>query len=254
MRWITARSTGSSWRARRDVANFDKSLKRSGAPSLVNRFGEETAAVMRTEMLDEYRRLLPEVPYIGGRRNPCTSDLKGTPAFLAVHRVILRHGGNVEDTGWVLHSFVRAEIERVPAVIRHWMGRHRIMGRSLRKWKKAARWTQGRRYPDDWVMEIVDSDGESFDLGVDITECGILKYLQAHEAGELTPYFCDGDYVVAEMVRTGLQRTKTLAWGCDRCDFRFVRDGTTTAAWPPRLAERTCGQPDTAKPEATSAQ
>ncbi len=234
---IPVKAAASRWRVRRAVATFERSLARSGAP-LVERFGEETAAVMRAEMLDEYRRLLPGVPYIGGWRNPSTSDLKGAPQFLAEYRAILRHGGSLEDTGWVIHHMLRAEIERVPAVIRRWMGSHRIMGRSLRTWKRAARWTQARRYPDDWVIDIVDSDGESFDLAVDITECAILKYMQAHEAGELTPYICDGDYVVAEMLGTGLQRTKTLSWGCDRCDFRFVKGGSTTAPWPPRFAER----------------
>lgn len=248
----TARSAASSWRVRRDVATFDKTLKRSGAP-LVERFGAQTAAVMRAEILDEYRRLLPGVPDIGGRRNPSASDLDGAPQFLAVHRVVLRHGGNVEDTGRLIHYLLRAEIERVPAVMRRWMAKHRIMGRSLRTWKRMARWTQAHRYPDDWVLDIVDSDGEPFDLGVDITECAILKYLQAHDAGELTPYFCDGDYVVAEMLGTGLQRTKTLSWGCDRCDFRFVKGGSTTAPWPPRFAERTCGKTLAAPPGSTPA-
>ncbi len=143
---------------RRDVATFDKTLKRSGAP-LVERFGAQTAAVMRAEILDEYRRLLPGVPDIGGRRNPSASDLDGAPQFLAVHRVVLRHGGNVEDTGRLIHYLLRAEIERVPAVMRRWMAKHRIMGRSLRTWKRMARWTQAHRYPDDWVLDIVTATG-----------------------------------------------------------------------------------------------
>jgi len=42
-----------------------------------------------------------------------------------------------------------------------------------------------------------------------------------------------------------MQRTKTLAWGCDRCDFRYSKHGVTSAGWPPEFVERTCGQAET---------
>lgn len=59
-----------------------------------------------------------------------------------------------------------------------------------------------------------------------------MKYLHAQGADELTPYLCDWDYIMAETVGVQLRRTKTLAWGCDRCDFRMTKNGTTTAPWP----------------------
>ncbi len=68
-----------------------------------------------------------------------------------------------------------------------------------------------------------------------------MKYLHAQGADELTPYLCDWDYIMAETVGVQLRRTKTLAWGCDRCDFHMTKNGTTTAPWPPPFVERTCG-------------
>jgi len=41
----------------------------------------------------------------------------------------------------------------------------------------------------------------------------------------------------------GVTRTKTLAWGCDKCDVRFSKHGETAAPWPPGFNERTCGEP-----------
>ena len=155
----------------------------------------------------------------------------------------MRHGGSLEDAGELIRRTVQAEMERIPEALRHWIGRQRF-GR-LRKWKveKAAKRSPVRRYPDDWVFERIDGDGKTFDFGIDITECGIVKYLHAQEADELCPYLCDIDYVMFEAIGVGLQRTKTLAWGCDRCDFRLSKHGTTSAPWPPEFVERTCGQP-----------
>jgi hypothetical protein len=230
--------------AKRLVGKFDRMMKRSG-DALTERFGRETAVAMRGEILDEYRRLLPEVPYIGGRRNMLSGTLIGTAQPLAVYRVVARHGGTAEDTGEVLHRVMRTQLERIPKTLRHLMGRYRFSRPRLRRFRRAARRSQSRRYPGDWVFEVVEGDGKSFDTGVDHTECGIVKFLHDQGADELTPFLCDLDYLGAEAMGYGLRRTKTLAWGCDRCDFRLTKNGTTSAPWPPQFVERTCGGPAT---------
>ena len=223
------------------IARFDRVLQRSGDP-LVDRFGGEAAAVMRTEMLEEYRRVIPEVPDIGGRRNIYSGDLAASAWFLAVYRVVSRHGGSLETTGELIHQMVRLEIGRVPQAIRPLMRRYRFSRLRRRKLERAARRSQTRRYPGDWVFEVVDGEGEPFDFGIDMTECGIVKFFHDQGVDELVPYLCELDYTMAEAIGIGLRRTKTLAWGCDRCDFRLTRDGATSAVWPPRFVERTCGE------------
>ena len=74
-----------------------------------------------------------------------------------------------------------------------------------------------------------------------MTQCALVNYLHAQGADELTPYLCDLDYVTFAALGVGLTRTKTLAWGCDRCDFRVTNPGKTTSTWPPSFSERACG-------------
>lgn len=223
------------------VAKFDRTLK--GIDGLVaNRFGEQETAAIRQEILDEYRRLLPEVPYIGGRRNMYSRTLMGTPQPLAIHRVVIRHGGTVLDTGEFLHRWLRARLERIPRVLRHLLGRYRFSRVKIRQYERTARRSQKRRYPGDWVLEMVDDVGKAFDTGFDITECGIAKFLHDQGADDLTPYICDLDYLLAEEWGYRLERTRTLSWGCGRCDFRLTKIGVTSAPWPPQFVERTCGE------------
>lgn len=237
-RGVASRDTGKL------VGKFDRFLRRS-EPVLVQRYGDEVAAVMREEMLDEYRRLIPGVPYIGGRRNINALPMTMAPYALSLYRVVVRHGGSAEDAGELLHLIMRSQLDRIPRVLRHWVGRQRFGRLRRRKLEKAARRSQARRYPGDWVFERIEGDGETFDFGVDYAECGIVKYLEAQEAAELGPYLCDLDYVMFEAMGIGLERSKTLAWGCDRCDFRLSKHGVTTAPWPPEFVERTCGQSQT---------
>lgn len=238
----TKNGAGSARSRRRQVRQFERFYDQS-EEALIERFGEEAAAQMRREVIEEYQRLVPHVPYVGGRENPMVPAMAGTPMALAVYRVVRAHGGEVEDVGDFFHRFLRAGFGQVPGVLRSWMGRYVFSGRFRRRYAKGARRSQARRYPDDWVFEMVDGDGESFEFGYDITECGISKFLRAHDADDLTPYICDLDNVKAELLGYRLDRTKTLAWGCDRCDFRYSRHGLTSAPWPPAFPERTCGGP-----------
>jgi hypothetical protein len=224
---------GTRWKMHR----FERFLSRH-TDSLTDRFGASLADIMRREMLDEYRVVIPLVPYIGGRRNRLSSALTLSAWALAVYRVVLRHGGDTQDAGEVLYRHVRDAVERIPRPLRG-----RLLGARRSRAQRMARRTQQRRYSGDWVAEFVDGTGQPFDFGVDYTECGIVKFLHAQGADELTPYLCHLDYVMWEAAGQQLTRTKTLAWGCDRCDFRTTCSGTTTATWPPEFVERRCGQP-----------
>lgn len=232
---------------RRKLRSFERFLNRH-TDSLTGRFGPADAAIMRREMLDEYRALIPQLPYIGGRRNPWNSNLTAAPMALAVYRVVLRHGGSGQDAGEMVLAYAQQMVERIPRRLRPLLLRPRPS-----RAQKVARWTQQRRYPEDWVAEFVDGAGQPFDYGMDVTECAIVKFMHAQDADAFTPYLCHLDYVMAEAAGYGLTRTKTLAWGCDRCDFRMTANGTTTATWPPDFPERTCGQLSTTQESSTTA-
>ena len=232
---------------RRKVHSFERFLNHH-TDCLTRRFGAAEAAIMRREMREEYQALIPQLPYIGGRRNPWNANLAAAPMALAVYRVVLRHGGSAQDAGEVVRAYAQRMVERIPQRLRPLMLRPRPA-----RAQKVARWTQQRRYPEDWVCQIVDGAGQPFDYGMDVTECAIVKFMHAQGADEFTPWLCHLDYVMAEAAGYGLTRTKTLAWGCDRCDFRMTANGTTTTTWPPDFPERTCGEAVTAQDASTMA-
>jgi hypothetical protein len=40
---------------------------------------------------------------------------------------------------------------------------------------------------------------------------------------ELAKYICKMDFVLAEIMGMRLERTQTIAEGCEKCDFRYHR-------------------------------
>ena len=91
--------------------------------------------------------------------------------------------------------------------------------------------SQQRRYPLDWVQTVFRGDGRDFDIGVNYTECGLMKYFASLGMPELAPYPCRVDFPTARAEGTGLARTSTLAEGGKVCDFRYKQGRETTRGW-----------------------
>ena len=192
-------------------------------PNLTARYGEADADEIHRQILLEFERILPEIPYIGGRKNSLTLFIIQSAWALAFYRILQRYGGSVEDAGELLQQAAEAMFSATPKFLRHLYGRLRVNKRRYPRLEAAALETQKREYPGNWVQEFVTGDGETFDFGFDYTECGIVKFMEAQDAAELTPYLCQTDFAALEAIGLHLQRTETIASGCDRCNFRISK-------------------------------
>ena len=193
-------------------------------PELVACYGEEGADEIHRQILVEFEHLLPEIPYVGGRKNRLTLFIIQSAWALAFYRALQQHGGSVEDAGKLLQQAAGAMFKATPQFLRHLYGRIRLSKRRYPAMVAAAQATQKREYPGSWVQRFIDGDGASFDFGWDYTECGIVKFMQAQNATELTKYLCQTDFAALESMGLKLERTETIAGGCGRCDFRISRN------------------------------
>lgn len=174
------------------------------------------------------------MPYIGGKQ-PFTQFLIASAWYLALYRVLKAHGKNVEETGELIYIITKTYLDSMPWFLSRFMGRMNFSQRSLRKIKKRAIESQKRKYPGNYVFKFVEGDNEEFDYGVDYIECAVCKFLSKQGASELTPYICPADILYSEALGWGLIRTKTLAEGHEKCDFRFKKGGKTRVEIPEAL-------------------
>ncbi|MEM9621030.1 MAG: L-2-amino-thiazoline-4-carboxylic acid hydrolase [Pseudomonadota bacterium] len=87
-------------------------------------------------------------------------------------------------------------------------------------------------HPGEFVLEVVNAEGESFDSGYNIKSCAICYHFARYDAMALVPYMCASDDVISDKGQQGLRRTGTIALGAQQCDFRYTRGGE-----PRRVAE-----------------
>jgi hypothetical protein len=220
-------------RKQRLLRDFDGSVKRVRG-LFVSRYGEAQTNALIGETRREYEALIPQLPYIGGKQ-PFTQFIISTAWFLAMYRVLKARGESLETIGQLIFEIDQAFLQAYPRFMRRFFGHMTFTRRYIQKLRKRAAESHQRRYPGDYVYTFVEGDGETFDHGVDYLECATCKFLQQQGAPELGPYLCIADALYSEMMNWGLIRTKTLAEGADKCDFRFKKGGPTQVTLPQSL-------------------
>jgi hypothetical protein len=230
---------GGLYLATRDADLLDDHVEGT-EKALGAQLGPDRAAGLVREIRRQYEVLAPEAPYIGGEENAFTEWLTYGAYYLAVYRVLQAEGQTVEQVGKVIYDTFVAMADYPKWLIRL-VGRFRYNRAYVDTLRAAAAQTQARRYAGDWVATFVEGDGEAFDYGIDIAECGICKFYRAQGAEELAPYMCLSDFVVSDAFDRGLVRYKTLAEGAEVCDFRYKQGRATYVhplreGWPPRFS------------------
>lgn len=202
-------------------------------------FGDDRTTRLMRDIRQEYEALAPEMPDIGGKDNMFTEWLIYGIYYLSVYRVLKTEGQTVEEVGKIIYDTFRVMAD-YPKWLLCLIGSFKYNKKYVNKLKEAAAKTQERRYPGDWVVEFIEGNGEEFDYGLDITECGICKFYREQGADELAPYMCLSDYIVSDTFGRGLVRYKTLAEGAEVCDFRYKKGRQTFVnplreGWPPKF-------------------
>ena len=210
-------------------------------PYFAGVLGKEYDAVeieaIRYEGQQAFEALIPQLPYIGGDMNMLTTNLIQSAWCLALYQALQPRDKTAEDVGRIIYQAVEAMMNAYPRGFSRLGGIIQMSSLSLEDLKVSAEVSHQRLYPGDWVFDVVEGKGETFDWGIDYSECGICKFFQTQGAPELTPYLCLLDFPMSEATDSGLTRTETLANGDQRCNFRYKWGRTTEPLLPSGFAE-----------------
>ena len=189
--------------------------------ALSTRFSQDEVERIIQQTQDEFRALLPRLPYIGGKQNPLTTNLVACSWFLALYRVLQPRGLSDDEIGDLVYRVAEEWVKSSP----RWIGR--LQGLLVKTpllrivFGRISRQSQQQKYPGDFVVQFVPGDGRNFDFGLDFTGCAIHKFFQAEQAGHFAKYMCRIDYLTTSFKGIELTRTGTIANGADKCDFRY---------------------------------
>jgi hypothetical protein len=186
-------------------------------------YGPEKAESIKKTSLERFREILSDLPDIGGDKSPLIWTYIEAAVALGFFLAAKAHGLSFEEAGRftydIIESYFLSE-EGLNSV-------QKATAESIHKQREMMKANSGKPLtPESWCSVCVEPAEDSFDIGWNNTECGIIKLHEKYGAREYVPFICMIDYIIYPLRGLGLRRTRTLV-DSDHCDFRVKLGGIT---------------------------
>lgn len=200
---------------------------------LFERYIDENMPERKKEICDradrEYRKLLTQMPDLGGKKNGMASNMDTWFSMVAFYEASDHaidgdafqtiHGWHIDSLRFLgklidanKHKFPYKIFEKVYDKYERQLKRHQAKGE----------WTAS------WGIEI-NPEHHTYGYSFNLIGCPIAAHAKEHGYEELLPYLCKTDHVLAEVLHAKLIRTKTEILGDDCCDYWYVGDRSEAA-------------------------
>ena len=185
---------------------------------------------IRQEVMDEFESVLTQTPYVGGAASRMSDFFMRLIGFMAISRVLRRHGVPLPVIGEIERETYKAQLLTVPEAERLASG-HQFMSpenQALLREQAAQSVTSSHQdeFPEDFVYDFVEPGaGDTFEFGINYKACGFCKFAARHGDKDILPNICGLDFDAYAVRGIRLDRTQTLAGGASHCNFRFSRPG-----------------------------
>jgi len=183
---------------------------------------------IRQEVMDEFEIVLTQMPYVGGAASRMSDFFMRLMGFMAISRVLRRHGVPLPVIGEIERETYKAQLLTVPEAERLASG-HQFMSpenQALLREQAAQSVTSSHQdeFPEDFVYDFVEPGaGDTFEFGINYKACGFCKFAARHGDKDILPNICGLDFDAYAVRGIRLDRTQTLAGGASHCNFRFSR-------------------------------
>jgi hypothetical protein len=183
---------------------------------------------IRQEVMDEFEIVLTQMPYVGGAASRMSDFFMRLLGFMAISRVLRRHGVPPSVIGEIERETYKAQLLNLPEAERLASGRQFMSSENqtlLREQaQKSTTESHQEEFPEDFVYDFVEpGPGDNFEFGINYKACGFCKFAGRHGDKEVLPNICGLDFDAYATQGIHLERTQTLAGGANHCNFRFSR-------------------------------
>jgi hypothetical protein len=220
------------YEARRErlVRGFDRVAGRIHRV-LVRDYDEAFADSVLADARVEFERTIPDIPYIGGKRNLFSVVMIANGWIAALYRAMKARGCSAEEVARVGAEVGDQFFRSFPPWMLKLVGWLAFTRPARWLLRKQAERSQARRYAADFVYTLREGDGD--DLALVFEECAVNKFYDAHALEELKPYCNQFDVIYSRLMGMGLDARETIGLGCQTCRLRFKHGRDTVI--PPRL-------------------
>ena len=176
------------------------------------------------EVMDEFEVVLTQMPYVGGGSSRMSDFFMRLMGFMAIGRVLRRHGVPLPVIGDIERESYKAQLLTVPEAERLASGRQFMSAENRTLLREQAAKSHAEEYQEDFVYDFIEpGPGDRFEFGINYKACGFCKFAARHGDQDILPHICGVDFEAYATRGIRLERTQTLAGGASHCNFRFSR-------------------------------
>ncbi len=172
----------------------------------------------KKRVLKEYKAIVKRTPGIGSMKDNMFVMTMYAGAFL----IALYKEANGKLDEEKLKELVRAAAY-CPLMVKAKQGKSAFTEKEIAARTRQSKWSRDhiKEYPMNWFyyFETVPGKDEYY---ITHKQCGICKLTEQEHCREITKHLCMMDYYTFEMQGAVLDRTKTLGWGDDECNFHLM--------------------------------
>ncbi len=179
---------------------------------------------IKQEVMNEFEIVLAQMPYVGGAASRMSDFFMRLMGFMAISRVLRRHGVSLSVIGDIERETYKAQLLTVPEAERLASGRQFMSSENQAFLREQAEKSHQEQFPEDFVYDFIEpGPDDNFEFGINYKACGFCKFAARHGDKEILPNICGLDFDAYATRGIHLERTQTLAGGASHCDFRFSR-------------------------------
>jgi len=190
-------------------------------------YGEQYTEQIVLKSRHNFEGIIPQLPYVGGMKNYYTPIIVLNGTIIAMFRAMKETDKTAADVIRIWAEAADDLFAKIPAWMAHLGGQVLLSKPVIKSFRKQTIMSQERRFPEDWVYELLDGDGDKYDVGFEFSECAVIKLYQAMDTMELAPYCNFADVTYSHYLGIGLDASETLGMGCDHCRMLFKKGGET---------------------------
>lgn len=172
----------------------------------------------KKRVLKEYKAIVERTPAIGSMKDNMFVMTMYAGAFLIA--LYKEADGKIGEKKLI--GLVRAAAY-CPLMVKAKQGKSAFTEKGIANRTKQAKWSRDHieKYPMNWFyyFETVPGKDEYY---ITHKQCGICKLTKQEGCEEITKHLCMMDYYTFEMQGAVLDRTKTLGYGDDECNFHLM--------------------------------
>ena len=172
----------------------------------------------RARVRKEYRAIVERTPGVGSMKDNMFVMTMYAGAFL----ISLYKEAEQKPDEETLKGLVRASAY-CPLMVKAKKGKSAFTDKEIANRTKQARWSRDHieEYPMNWCYYFENVPGKE-EYYITHKQCGICKLTAQEHCEEITKHLCMMDYYTFEMQGAVLDRTKTLGYGDDECNFHLM--------------------------------